>query len=338
MKRILVMSAFLLASAAGWCTDALKFNSEGEFKVVQFTDLHFVAGKPQSRIALKRMEEVIISEKPDLIVITGDIIYSSPASKALDKVLDLLSSCGIPFCTVFGNHDADCGLSRGELYDLIRSRPGCIMPDRGGADSPDYTVEILSGDGKKVSTVLYLMDSNAHLYVDGAFRGYDRIHDSQLMWYRSVSDSYRNDNGGVPVPSVAFFHIPLPEFSTAVTEGAPFIGTRLEAVCSPVDGSGMFSYIKAQGDIFAVFVGHDHDNDYAVSYNDVLLAYGRYTGGNTEYNNLPNGARVIVLKEGRRALDSYVVIKGGVRVNPFTFPDSFQQTSWWDRPLDGECR
>lgn len=44
-----------------------------------------------------------------------------------------------------------------------------------------------------------------------------------------------------------------------------------------------------------MFVGHDHNNDYAVAYKEVLLAYGRYTGGNTVYNDLAsNGARVIV--------------------------------------------
>lgn len=45
------------------------------------------------------------------------------------------------------------------------------------------------------------------------------------------------------------------------------------------------------------FVGHDHNNDYAVMYKEVLLAYGRYSGGNTVYNNLANGARVIILQE-----------------------------------------
>ena len=33
---------------------------------------------------------------------------------------------------------------------------------------------------------------------------------------------------------------------------------------------------------------------------NILLAYGRYTGGNTVYNHLPNGARIIVLDEGAR--------------------------------------
>lgn len=55
--------------------------------------------------------------------------------------------------------------------------------------------------------------------------------------------------------------------------------------------TGMFAAMKASGDVMGTFVGHDHDNDYAVMWKDILLAYGRYTGGNTVYNHLPNGAR-----------------------------------------------
>ena len=60
----------------------------------------------------------------------------------------------------------------------------------------------------------------------------------------------------------------------------------------------MFAAMKEAGDVMGMFVGHDHDNDYAVMWKDILLAYGRFTGGNTEYNHLPNGARIIVLDEG----------------------------------------
>ncbi len=51
----------------------------------------------------------------------------------------------------------------------------------------------------------------------------------------------------------------------------------------------MFAAMKEAGDVMGMFVGHDHDNDYAVMWKDILLAYGRYTGGNTVYNHLPNG-------------------------------------------------
>ena len=68
----------------------------------------------------------------------------------------------------------------------------------------------------------------------------------------------------------------------------------------------MFAAMKEAGDVMGVFVGHDHDNDYAVMWKNILLAYGRYTGGNTVYNHLPNGARIIVLDEGARTFTSWI--------------------------------
>ncbi len=86
----------------------------------------------------------------------------------------------------------------------------------------------------------------------------------------------------------------------------------------------MFTAIKEQGDVIATFCGHDHDNDFAVMYKDILLAYGRFSGGNTIYNHLrPNGARVIVLKENQRTFDTWVRLRGGEVINQMTYPDSF---------------
>ena len=52
--------------------------------------------------------------------------------------------------------------------------------------------------------------------------------------------------------------------------------------------------------VMGVFAGHDHVNDYVCSWKGVALAYGRFSGGHTEYHDIPgdNGARVIVLTEG----------------------------------------
>ncbi len=67
--------------------------------------------------------------------------------------------------------------------------------------------------------------------------------------------------------------------------------------------------MKEMGDIEGVFVGHDHDNDYAVMWQGILLAYGRYTGGNTVYNNLSNGARIIELTEGEKGFRTWIRTK-----------------------------
>ena len=58
-------------------------------------------------------------------------------------------------------------------------------------------------------------------------------------------------------------------------------------------------------------------------YKEVLLAYGRYTGGNTVYNNLANGARVIILQEGERKFDSYIRLAGGEIESQISYPGSF---------------
>ncbi len=335
-KTLLCITLGLIASYGLQAQDPLRFNADGTFKIVQFTDLHYNSVKPESRIVLKRINEVLSAESPDLVVITGDIIYSSPANVALKNVFDCISAHNVPFCAVFGNHDADFGTSKDEMYDYIRSFPGCIMPERG--DSYDYALPVLASAGESAAGVLYFIDSGAHIFEDGKFVAYDYIKAPQIEWYKNTSSEFTAANGGSPLPSLAFFHIPLPEFHDAVrNEDCTLIGTRMEPVCSPQFNSGMFEAIRQMGDVFGVFVGHDHDNDYAVAYGNVLFAFGRYTGGNTEYNNLPNGARVIVLKEGRRELDSYVRIKGGRILTSFNFPESFSRTPWAGRPLDPEC-
>ena len=65
---------------------ALQFNKNGEFKIVQFTDIHFKYGNPASDIALKRIGEVLDAERPDLVVFTGDVVYAAPADTAMRKV------------------------------------------------------------------------------------------------------------------------------------------------------------------------------------------------------------------------------------------------------------
>ena len=82
----------------------LKFDKNGEFKIVQFTDVHFKYGNPASDIALKRINEVLDAERPDLVVFTGDVVYAKPAETAMRTVLACASSRKIPFVVTFGNH------------------------------------------------------------------------------------------------------------------------------------------------------------------------------------------------------------------------------------------
>lgn len=52
----------------------LKFDSAGHFKIVQFTDVHYVPNNPKSKAAIHLIEKVLDLENPDLVVLTGDIV------------------------------------------------------------------------------------------------------------------------------------------------------------------------------------------------------------------------------------------------------------------------
>ncbi|MCT4648163.1 MAG: hypothetical protein N4A74_24455, partial [Carboxylicivirga sp.] len=95
---------------------------------------------------------------------------------------------------------------------------------------------------------------------------YDWFRTSQINWYQENSSKWTKKNGGQPIPSLAFFHIPLVEFTEAWDKGDKEpIGVKNEDVCSARLNSGMFAAMVQQRDIMGTFVGHDHDNDYLAS-------------------------------------------------------------------------
>lgn len=309
----------------------LKFSKDGKFKIVQFTDVHFKYGNPASDVALERINQVLDAEQPELVVFTGDVVYAAPADSGMRKVLEQVSKRKLPFVVTFGNHDDEQGMTREQLYDIIRTVPGNLLPDRGTALSPDYVLTVKSSsDSKKDAALLYCMDTHSYSAL-GDVKGYDWLTFDQINWYRQQSAAYKAQNGGQPIPALAFFHIPLPEYHEAVRdENAAFRGTRMEEACAPRINTGMFAAMKEAGDVMGVFVGHDHDNDYAVMWKNILLAYGRYTGGNTVYNHLPNGARIIVLDEGARTFTTWIRQKDGI-VDKTSYPSSFVKDDWTKR-------
>ncbi|GAB6393836.1 MAG: metallophosphatase [Bacteroidales bacterium] len=325
MRKLLL--CFLFAGSAlpmSWAQQpVLQFDAEGKFKIVQFTDIHYIEGNPKSEPAIERIHEVLDAEKPDLIIVTGDVVFGKPADKSMRSVLNAIAAKRIPFAVLFGNHDDEFDLTRTELYNIIKSYPYNRTATVEGLSGVGNCILPVKGKNGQTAAVLYCFDSNAYSAIADV-EGYDYIKFDQINWYRENSAALTRANGGTPLPSLAFFHIPLPEYGfAAADEEAVLIGTRKETSCPPELNSGLFAAIKEMGDVMGTFVGHDHDNDYAVMYKGILLAYGRFTGGNTVYNHLGNGARVIELTEGERTIKTWIRLKNNEIIHTVLYPADF---------------
>ncbi len=336
MKRITAFALGLLLAMPAATAQDLRFRADGTFKIAQITDVHY-NGSAASKAALNVLDSVLTYEKPDLIVLDGDIIWGTPAKKNLLTVLHRIAKFRIPFVYEFGNHDFEQGLTNRELYDIARGVEYNICPDLQNQKELDYVLRIKGHEGREDAAVIYCFDSHAYpkgFPQDKSHGTYAWLTFEQVDWYRQQSQAVKAANGGKTLPALAFFHIALPEYHQAATnENATLIGTRREPACSPEFNSGMFTAMMESGDVMGTFVGHDHDNDYAVMWHDILLAYGRYSGGNTVYNHLKPGARIIVLEEGKRRFSTYIREWDGRVRDESVYPDSYVMDDWSSRPL-----
>ncbi len=325
MLRKILLCMAVLAGTAMFAKTELRFNQNGEFKIVQFADNHIKVGKSASEKSVECIEAVLAVEQPDFVIFTGDQVYSDSVIEGFKAVLRPILQRKIPFAFVFGNHDTQFELDHAQIYDFLQPLPYSVMPQRSpGIESPDYTIEVLSSTSDSVASVFYCLDSHTKTPIKGIGR-YAWIKPEQVMWYKDLSWAYQVKNDGKIIPSLMFFHIPIPEYATAWADNENMgYGKRGEKVSCPALNSGMFTAVKERGDVMGIFCGHDHDNDFVVDFYDVLLGYGRYSGGNTVYNHIgENGARVIHLKEGERAIDTWVRLRNGEIINNVSHPADF---------------
>lgn len=304
----------------------LKFRPDGKFKILQLTDTHYVAGDPRSGRALQNVEEMLDAERPDLVLHTGDVIYGKPAEESLREILEPISSRKIPFAVTLGNHDEEFGKNRREVYDIIRSMPYNINVAVDGIHGESNGLITLSSASGGPRWVFYLFDSLRHSPLPD-IKGYDYIHFDQIAWYRGQSEAFTRNNGGTPVPSLAFFHIPFPEYIYAIRLDRRRVmrGNFGEEPACPQVNSGLFVSMKEMGDVKAVICGHDHDNDYAMQWNGMFLMFGRFSGCDTVYNDLkPNGARIIELTEGEPGFRSWIRVCGEGITQDLSYPKDFE--------------
>ena len=296
--------------------NALQFRSDQRFKIVQFTDIHWHNGEEPDRQSAALIARVAKTESPDLIVLTGDILAGGgceDAAESLRQVVQTVEACGVPWAAVFGNHDDEGTADRHELMAIMSESP-LSLTQPGPAEIPgvgNYVLSIQSFKENVPAAVLYFIDSGSYAQTD--IGGYDWIKREQIAWY--LQESARITAGaGNPLPALAFFHIPIPEYDE-VWDFHTCYGVKYENVCAPQVNTGFFAAMHEAGDVMGTFVGHEHVNDFWGDLHGIRLCYGRASGYNTYgREGFPRGARVIVLQEGERQFETWLHLDDGTVV------------------------
>mgnify|MGYP003290176879 CR=1 FL=1 len=268
------------------------------FKILQVTDLHIGASEESYDLDLKAGETIrnlIYKSKPDLIVITGDLIYPIEAQSFSDNnntmflgVFDFFERFGIPWTFTLGNHDFeitnDGGYGKVTPKELIKYSANEYKNLLISEKFPDIygrynnIIEIRNEDDS-LNQVLYLIDSNS--YKTDNLNDYDYIHSDQIDWYENSIKEY-NEKENKIVSSMMFFHIPLQEFQDAYNalislspDAELLFGEHREKTCSSNTSSGLFEKVLELGSTKAIFCGHDHFNDIGIKYKGIDLVYGK---------------------------------------------------------------
>lgn len=281
------------------------FITDEDFKVLQLTDVHIGAGflsAKKDSMAINAVEAMVRAEKPDLVIVTGDIGYPVPYQagtlnnkNAATIFANLMENMGVYWCPTFGNHDTEAysyfdreSISR--VYNNKEKYPHCLF--QVGPEDVDgygnYVVKVKKTTGE-VTQAFFMIDS--HSYTDndyfGALWKYDCVHKSQIDWYENQVKAMTEENGGVTPKSLMFFHIPIKEMQTAYyeyrdngnknTDRVQFvsgnIGETGKVVYASDHNEGLFDTIKALNSTQGIFFGHDHTNSFALIYDGIYMSY-----------------------------------------------------------------
>lgn len=312
MKKVLsvILSLVMVFTFAvmGVATEeekVLKFNEDGTFKIMQINDTQDV-GKGVNDKMIEFIEAALDQEQPDLVVFAGDQLSDvypfgtkEDMTLAIQNIIEPLAERNIPFLVTLGNHDHDHfgKFSKAEQFAVYNSYPNCYN-GTDGWDEFTVNLPILSSDGVNVAMSVFMM--NTHNKAESG--GYSGVVAGQNEWFKNVSADLAVANGGEPVPSMVFQHIPPKEIYNLFVEcewnddeaiysrrdskwykldPEKAMGVLGEAPCSEdFDNiTGQYQTWLETDNVMGAFFAHDHVNNFVgVTDDNIVMGYNGGTG------------------------------------------------------------
>ncbi len=236
------------------------FTTDESFNVMQLTDIHLGGGFMSAfkdKKAINAVAAMITAEKPDLVVITGDVAYPVPVQagtfnnkSGAMELINLMETLGVYWTVTFGNHDSESYsyYEREKVAEFYSDENLQYCLFQAGPKDIDgfgnHTIEVKNSKGL-ITQAFIMIDSLSYIdtgvinsgLINGLTGKYDNIHDNQVEWYKTeiermnaenkavINSLQPGENGGLyknfgTVKTQCFFHIPLVEVKDAWSEFA----------------------------------------------------------------------------------------------------------------------
>ncbi len=326
LALVLVFSACVISASAD-STATLKFDKNGEFKIMHLCDCqdHY----PAIETMLKFIDAALKEYQPDIVVLGGDNTVDNKGNQelAIKELSEVFIANETYFTLVFGNHDREQGFENDELFAMYQKHGGeyFIAEDEVPAlhGTATHNLPVMSSDGTKIKFNLWMFDSGSH-YIDENgvdLKFYDCVRKDQIEWYQKESNELATLAGG-KVPSLAFQHIVVGEvFDALFHESLVDLGVAtpktnngkiysffpkteniqdgflFEFPCPSEKNEGQFEAMVAQKDVLAIFSGHDHINSYTTELDGIKIINTPGATYNSYGNDITRGMRMITVKE-----------------------------------------
>ena len=253
------MNAYIDTFAAVEVEDPLKpilvdgeyyFTTDREFRVMQLTDVHIGGGflsVDEDKKAINAVAAMITEEKPDLVIVTGDISFAVPyISGTINNALAhrlfirLMERLGVSWTVNFGNHDSEAYNYYGratvsEMYANEALKHCLFIPDGDLSGEGNHVINVKNSTGL-ITESFYMIDTHAYTDKDplGIKWDYDFVKEDQIAWYAAKIETHKAANAAVfatlseeqktayadllAPKSLMFMHIPLTEVKAAYDE------------------------------------------------------------------------------------------------------------------------
>jgi len=246
---------------AGREVKPMHLRENGEFVILKFTDLHFTTGKGlrDSKI-LREMEAALSRARPDLVVITGDMLSginntSVDKKGALCKIANLFEYHAQPWAYVPGNHDGEhLGSTEDVAAYLARNFNLCVLSNEEGlTGATQYAIPLLYADGA-VAHALLFMDSLGYEEDEGGEWVQECMKEDQVEWLATQLLGLKHE--APQALAGVFFHFETPALAQA-TEPENWHDW------SPAGNAAIDDAMREAGNVGLLSIGHWHQSHLA---------------------------------------------------------------------------